>query len=86
MLVSDLLSAVFVMPISASVLIAGNWIFGGTLCQLYAFFSLFVIYVSPVTMGLRALNRYFEDRQVGSAVQVKRLFAARKSRALLAFV
>jgi len=84
MLVSDLLSAVFVMPISASVLTAGNWIFGGTLCQLYAFFSQFVIYVSPVAMGLRALNRYVRIGK--SDQQYKRLFSARKSRALLAFV
>lgn len=82
--VSDLLSAVFVMPISASVLIAGNWIVGGTLCQLHAFFSLFVIYVSPVTMGLTAVNRYV--RICKSDQLYKRLFSARKSRALLAFV
>ena len=82
--VSDLLSAVFVMPISASVLIAGNWIPGGTLCQIHAFFSLFVIYVSPVTMGLTAVNRYV--RICKSNQQYKRLFSARKSRALLTSV
>jgi len=82
--VSDLLSAVFVMPISASVLIAGSWIVGGTLCQLHAFFSLFVIYVSPVTMGLTAVNRYV--RICKSDQQYKSLFSARKSRALLASV
>ena len=81
---SDLLSAVFVMPISASVLITGNWILGGTLCQLHAFFSLFVIYVSPVTMGLTAVNRYV--RICKSDQQYKRLFSARKSRVLLASV
>ena len=82
--VSDLLSAVFVMPISASILIAGDWIFGGTLCQFHAFFSLFVIYVSPTTMGLTAVNRYV--RICKSHQQYKRLFSARKSRALLASV
>ena len=81
---SDLLSAVFVMPISASVLIAGKWTLGGTLCQLHAFFSLFVIYVSPVTMGLTAVNRYV--RICKSDQQYKRLFSARKSRVLLASV
>ena len=81
---SDLLSAVFVMPISASVLIAGNWILGGTLCQLHAFFSLFVIYVSPVTMGLTAVNRYV--RICKADQQYKKLFSARKSRVLLASV
>lgn len=56
--VSDLLSAVFVMPFGTGVLLTSKWIFGGVFCQFHAFFSLFVIYVSPVTMGLTAVNRY----------------------------
>ena len=48
---SDLLSAVFVMPFGTGVLITSEWIFGGAVCQLHAFFSLFVIYISPVTVG-----------------------------------
>ena len=82
--VSDLLSAVFVMPLGVGVLIANKWIFGGAICQLHAFFSLFVIYVSPVTMGLTAVNRYV--RMCKSAQLYKRLFSAQKSCALLAFV
>ena len=53
---TDLLSAVFVMPIGIGVLIAGEWIFGEAICQLHAFCCLFVIYTSPVTMGLTAVN------------------------------
>ena len=56
--VTDLLSAIFVMPFVTSVLITGGWPFGKTICQMHAFFSLFVVYLSPVTMGLTALNRY----------------------------
>ena len=82
--VSDLLSAVFVMPVGSGVLITSKWVFGGTICQLHAFFSLFVIYVSPVTMGLTAVNRFV--RICKSDQQYKKLFSARKSRALLAFV
>ena len=82
--VSDLLSAVFVMPYSIGVLITSKWVFEGVICQLHAFFSLFVIYVSPVTMGLTAVNRYV--RMCKSYQQYKRLFSARKSRALLALV
>ena len=81
---SDLLSAVFVMPFVAGVLITSEWIFGGVICQLHAFFSGFVIYVSPVTMGLTAVNRYM--RICKSDQQYKRFFSARKSQALLAFV
>lgn len=79
--VSDLLSAVFVMPIGTAVLITGKWKFGGITCQLHAFFSLFVIYVSPVTMGLTAVNRYV--RMCKTDQQYKKLFSAAKSRALL---
>ncbi len=82
--VSDLLSAVFVMPIGTAVLIAGKWNFGFIVCQLHAFFSLFVIYVSPVTMGLTAVNRYV--RMCKSGEQYKKWFAAGKSRALLIVV
>lgn len=57
--VSDLLSAVFVMPLGIGVLITSDWIFGEVMCELEAFFVCFVAYVSPVTMGLTAINRYF---------------------------
>lgn len=82
--VSDLLSAVFVMPLGTGVLITSQWSFGEVLCQLHAFFSLFVIYVSPVTMGLTAVNRYV--RMCKSDQQYRKLFSARKSRALLIMV
>ena len=81
---SDLLSAVFVMPFVGGVLITSEWIFGGVICQLHAYFSGFVIYVSLVTMGLTAVNRYM--RICKSDQQYKRFFSARKSQALLAFV
>ena len=82
--VSDLLSAVFVMPIGTAVLVAGKWSFGTITCQLHAFFSLFVIYVSPVTMGLTAVNRYV--RMCKTDQQYRKLFSAAKSRALLTSV
>ena len=82
--VSDLLSAVFVMPFGTGVLLTSKWIFGGVFCQFHAFFSLFVIYVSPVTMGLTAVNRYV--RMCKSDRQYKKLFSAHNSRALLGTV
>ena len=82
--VSDLLSAIFVMPFAAGVLITSKWNFGGAVCQLHAFFSLFVVYVSPVTMGFTAVNRYV--RMCKSGQQYRRLFSVRRSRAMLALV
>ena len=82
--VSDLLSAVFVMPFATGVLITSKWIFGGVICQLHAFFGLFVIDVSTVTMGLTAVNRYV--RMCKSYQTYTKYFSAGKSRTLLAFV
>ena len=56
--VTDLIAATLVMPPATGVLITGRWPFGETACQIHAYFSLFAVYVSPVTMGLTALNRY----------------------------
>lgn len=80
--ISDLLSAIFVMPLTAGVLVTGRWPFGKTLCQMNSVLSVFVVYVSPVTMGLTALNRYV--RICKSDQMYKRFFSQRKSRFLLA--
>lgn len=80
--ISDLLSAIFVMPLVSGVLVSGRWPFGETVCQMHAFFSLFVVYVSPVTMGFTAVNRYV--RICNSDQQYKRFFSRWKSRISLA--
>ena len=82
--VSDLLSALFVMPLAEVVLFAGKWPFGESLCEFHAFVSLFVIYVSPATMSLTAINRYV--RICRSSASYKRIFSRMKSRFWLAFV
>ena len=80
--VSDLLSAIFVMPLSIGVLISSRWPFGNTVCQMHAFSTLFLIYVSPVTMGFTALNRFV--RICKSDQQYRRFFSEKKSRGYLA--
>ena len=82
--ISDLLSAVFVMPIAELILFLGKWPFSGTICQLHAFISLFVIYVSPATMSLTAVNRYF--RICRSSTTYQKVFSHTKSRLWLALV
>ena len=79
---SDLLSAILVMPLAAGVLITGRWPFGETICQVHAFFSLFVVYVSPVTMALTAVNRY--TKICKSDQQYNLFFSPCKSRISLA--
>ena len=81
---SDLISALIVMPLSTGVLISGKWIYGDAVCQVHAFFSMFAIYVSSATMGLTAVNRY--TRMCKSDKQYKKWFSMKKSRMLVAFV
>ena len=81
-IVALVLSAIFVMPLAAGVLISGRWPFGEALCQVHGFFSLFVVCISLVTMGLTALNRYV--RICGSEQQYKRFFFKWESRMALA--
>ncbi|XP_068725014.1 melatonin receptor type 1B-A-like [Montipora capricornis] len=82
--ISDLLSAVFVMPFVTAVLASGHWIFGEVICNVLAFFSAFIIYVSPVTMGLTALNRYV--RMCRPDREYQRFFSTKKSLTLLVSV
>ena len=79
--VSDLISAVFVMPLVVGVLITSDWVFGRMICDLHASFGGFVIYISPVTMGLTAFNRYM--RICKSEQQYKKIFSPWKSRTWL---
>ena len=79
---SDLMSGVFLMPFSLGVLITGEWVYGRVICNFQAYMVMFVVYVSPVTMGLTAFNRYM--RICKSEQQYKRIFSPWKSRALLA--
>ena len=82
--VSDLLSAIFVMPFVCAVLVASKWVFGDVVCGFHAFFSLFVIYVSPVTMGMTAVNRYVRMCKPGEIY--RRWFTKTKSIAFLTCV
>ena len=79
--VTDLIAATLVMPPATGVIITGRWHFGEMVCQLHAYFCLFVVYVSPVTMGLTALNRYI--RICKSNQQYNLYFSKKKSRILL---
>ena len=80
--VSDLMSAVFVMPLTLGVLITGEWVYGPVICYFHSFFDGFVVYVSPVTMGLTAFDRYM--RICKSEQQYKKMFSPWKSRAWMA--
>ena len=81
--VTDLIAATLVMPPATGVLITGRWPFGETACQIHAYFTLFAVYVSPVTMGLTALNRYI--RICKSVQQYNLYFSKKKSRFFLGF-
>lgn len=73
--VSDLSSAIFVMPFSSGVLITGDWMYGNFYCNIQGFFVVLNIYVSPCLMALTAFNRYI--RIVKTNIYHK-LFSMRK--------
>ena len=81
--VSDLIAATLVMPPATGFLITGRWPFGETACQIHAYFGLFAVYVSPVTMGLTALNRY--TRICKSDQQYNLFISKKKSLIFLGF-
>ena len=53
---SDLMSGVFLMPFTLGVLITGEWVYGRVISNFQVYTAMFVVYVSPVTMGLTAFN------------------------------
>ena len=80
--VSDLMSAVFVMPFALGVVITGEWVYGPVICFFHSFFGGIVVYASTVTMGLTAFDRYM--RICKSEQQYKKIFSPWKSRAWMA--
>lgn len=56
--VTDLLWSTCVMPLTVVTLITGTWNFSATVCEFQASIDYFVLFSSPVTMGLAAFNRY----------------------------
>ena len=55
---SDLLCATVEMPLVLAALITGRRIFGHAVCEFQGFVVAFVVYSTPATVGLLALNRY----------------------------
>ena len=79
--VSDLLSATFVMPFTAGVLITRKWPFGKFYCYIHAFLVNFGLFVSTSVMGLTAFNRYVRINRTNIYDSI---FSQQKSRAILA--
>ena len=79
-----LLSASLALPMSTGVLISGRWPFGEALCKINAFIVTYVTYISPVIIGLTALNRYVKICKTNQ--QYKRLFSEKKSPILVVTV
>lgn len=79
----DLLYASLALPMSTGVLISGRWPFGEALCKIKAFIVTHVTYISPVIIGLTALNRYVKICKTNLFF---RLFSEKKSRILVVTV
>ena len=81
--VSDIIHAAIVMPLTAGVLIAGELPYGETVCDLFALFTQFSVYVSPTTMGLTAFNRYV---RIVKPQHYSRIFTDSRSKVYVAAV
>ena len=79
--VLDLMWSTCVMPTTAIVLLTGKWNFSGTVCEFQASIDYFVLYSSPVTMGLAAFNRYM---RIVKSKHYHKVFSLKKSRMFLA--
>lgn len=78
---SDLLSATFVMPFTAGVLVIRKWPYGKVYCEIQGFLANFGLFVSTSIMGLTAFNRYVRIVKTNS---YNCIFTPRKSRVILA--
>lgn len=78
---SDLLCAVCQMPLTSVTVITRRWIFPQEVCEFQAFVDYIVVYMSPATMGLAALNRYV---RIVKPDYYKVIFSSRRSKLLLA--
>ena len=77
---TDLLSAMFVMPFTAGVLVTRKWPFGNFYCNIQAFLVNFGLFTSTSIMGLTAFNRYM---RIVHTNRYNTLFSRFKSRILL---
>ena len=58
--VSDILFAAFVFPFVLGVSATGHWPFSDTACQFQGYMSMWMAYVSILTITLTAINRFFK--------------------------
>ena len=79
---TDLMWATCVMPLTAITLMTGKWNFNDAVCEFQASVDYFVLYISPVTMGLTAFNRYM---RVVKPKHYRVLFSSQRSRLVLGF-
>ena len=79
--VTDLLWSTCVMPLTAITLITGKWNFNEAVCEFQASIDYFVLYSSPITMGLAAFNRYM---RVVKPKHYQKVFSFKRSRMMLA--
>ena len=79
--VADLMWSTCVMPMKTDALLTGKWNFNETVCEFQTSIDYFVLYSSPVTMGLAAFNRYM---RIVKSNHYHKVFSLKKSRMFLA--
>lgn len=77
--VADLMWSTFVMPMTAITLMTGKWNFSNAVCEFQASVDYFVLFCSPVTMGLAAFNRFM---RIVKSKHYQKVFSYKRSRML----
>lgn len=57
---SDIVMAIFPMPLSVGALISGQWLYGDIMCAIQGVVVFFLAFVSLQIMALTAVNRYYK--------------------------
>jgi len=61
--ISDIMMALFPMPMSVGALMLGGWHFGGITCTVQGFMINFLAFVSLQIMALTAVNRFYKIKK-----------------------
>lgn len=60
---SDIVMALFPMPLSVGALMLGEWPFSGVTCTIQGFMVTFLAFISLQIMALTAINRYYKIKK-----------------------
>lgn len=80
---NDLVTACITLPMAATTAISGKWVFGSVGCEIFGFFSKYLVHVSLYIITLIAVNRYI---RIVRAKHYRCMFTTKKTLGLLGVI